>query len=161
MQKPVQLVPISAPPHSHRVRRDARFATEGERRGRSNQNDIGKAFYGGKDLLADAFPGRDPTSLLVWALKAKTVADPIGYEEQLLNPAQRGALVDLRTAPHEVCAVRVDGQVRPVRLTDGATSCERAFGDQGNFVTAPDGADIPGNRGTPWPEPHRSAMVWR
>jgi hypothetical protein len=32
----------------------------------------------------------------VWTVKAKTVADPIGNEEQLMNPAQKGALVDLR-----------------------------------------------------------------
>lgn len=120
-----------------------------------NQNDIAKAFYGGQDLLAEAFPGRDPTSLLVWTLKAKTVTDPIGNEEQLLNAAQRGALVDLRAAPHEVCAVRVSGSIRPMRRAEApgapVTSQERAFADQGNFVTEPDGAEIPGNLGIPWP----------
>jgi hypothetical protein len=36
-----------------------------------NQNDIGKQFQGSADLLASAFLGREPTSLLVWTLKAK------------------------------------------------------------------------------------------
>lgn len=126
-----------------------------------NQNDIAKRFYGGKDLLADAFPGRDPTSLLVWTMKAKTVAEPIGNEEQLLNPAQEGALVDLRPGPHEVCAVRVDGALLPVRAREGRVNAERAFADQGNFVTDPEGREIPGNRGSVWPRAWREAPVWR
>lgn len=125
-----------------------------------NQNDIGKAFQGRQDLLAGAFPGRDPTSLLVWTLKAKTVADPIGNEEQLLNAAQKGALVDLRPGPHEVCAVRVGGRVEPLREQEGRVNAERAFGDLGNFVTDPDGVEIPGNRGEPWPAALRERPVW-
>lgn len=125
-----------------------------------NQNDIGKAFYGGKDLLAEAFPGRDPTSLLVWTLKAKTVADPIGNEEQLLNRAQRGALVDLRPAPHEVCALRIEGRSQPLRQQGARVNAERAFADQGNFVVAPDGGEIPGNRGSRWPSRWREVCPW-
>lgn len=125
-----------------------------------NQNDIGKAFYGGKDLLAEAFPGRDPTSLLVWTLKAKTVADPIGNEEQLLNRAQRGALVDLRPGPHEVCLLRVEGRNLPLRKEGARVNAERAFADQGNFVVAPDGREIPGNRGSRWPRRWREVNPW-
>ncbi|MCK6522458.1 hypothetical protein L6R49_13585 [Myxococcota bacterium] len=121
-----------------------------------NQNDVGKQFFGVPDLLASAFPGRDPTSLLVWTLKAKTVADPIGNEEQLQNPKQKGALVDLRPAPHEVVALRVDGRLTPMRSRDGRVSGERAFADQDNFVTDPDGVEIPGNRGSRWPEAWRA-----
>ena len=40
-------------------------------------------------------------------------------------------------------------------------NAERAFGDVGNFVTDPSGAEIPGNRGTPWPEALRRAVVFR
>jgi hypothetical protein len=115
-----------------------------------NQNDIGKAFYGQRDLLADQFPGRDPTSLLVWTLKAKTVADPIGNEEQLLNAARRGALVDLRPGPHEVVHLRRAGTLGPLRREGERVNEERAFSDVGNFVTDPDGREIEGNRGTPW-----------
>lgn len=121
-----------------------------------NQNDIGKQFYGDPDLLEHAFPGRSPTSLLVWTLKAKTIADPVGNEEQLLNPKRQGALVDLRPAPHEVMAVRVGAQVRPFRARDGQTSTERAFAT--NLLTDPDGAPIPGNAGAPWP--WASERVW-
>jgi hypothetical protein len=117
-----------------------------------NQNDIGKTFYGDPDLLAKTFPGRDPMSLLVFTFKAKTVADPIGNEEQLLNPAKKGALVDLRPGPHEVITVEGrDGRFAPMRSSAGRVNEERAFADQGNFVTAPDGAEVPGNRGAPWP----------
>ena len=126
-----------------------------------NQNDIGKSFYGTPDLLAASFPDRTPTSLLVWTLKAKTVADPIGNEEQLLNPKRKGALVDLRLGPHEALTVRSeDGRLSPMRLRGTQTSEERAFADQGNFVTAPDGAEIPGNRGEPWPSAWRDEAVW-
>jgi hypothetical protein len=127
-----------------------------------NQNDIGKQFYGYADLLAGAFPGRDPTSLLVWTMKAKTVADPIGNEEQLMSRERKGALVDLRCGPHE--AVRVDAGRGFDALRDprrhGRTSQERAFADVGNFVTDPEGKDIPGNRGSAWPEALRSARLW-
>jgi hypothetical protein len=116
-----------------------------------NQNDIGKAFYGQHDLLAGAFPGRNPTSLLVWTLKAKTVADPVGNEEQLLNPARKGALVDLRPGPHEVVFVRRHGALSPLRHRDGRTNQERAFSVVGNFVVDDTGREIPGNRGAPWP----------
>ncbi len=116
-----------------------------------NQNDIGKEFYGHQDLLESAFPGRSPTSLLVWTLKAKTVADPIGNEEQLLNPARKGALVDLRPGPHEVIAIeRPNGGLAPMRSRGDEVNNERAFGDVGNFVTAPDGTGIPGNNGAAW-----------
>lgn len=122
-----------------------------------NQNDIGKQFYGHPDLLAKAFPDRDPTSLLVWTLKAKTVADPIGNEEQLMNPKRKGMLVDLRPAPHEVISLRADGRATPLRA---GGSRERAFGDVGNFVRAPDGREIPGNAGEPWPAAQADAPVW-
>ena len=116
-----------------------------------NQNDIGKTYYGVPDLLAEAYGDRDPTALLVWTLKAKTVADPIGNEEQLLNPKRKGALVDLRPGPHEVVTVEIDG-LRPMRLRGQRVNAERAYGDVGNFVTAPDGTPIPGNSGEAWPD---------
>jgi hypothetical protein len=125
-----------------------------------NQNDIGKSFYGYDDLLAGAFEGRDPTSLLVWTLKAKTVGDPVGNEEQLLNPKRKGALVDLRPGPHEVVAIRSQDSLNPMRQRDGRTNAERAFGDEGNFVTDPEGREIPGNRGSAWPSEWSDAPVW-
>jgi hypothetical protein len=124
-----------------------------------NQNDIGKQFYGYPDLLAGAHPGRDPVSLLVWTLKAKTIADPIGNEEQLLNPKRKGALVDLRCGPHEaVQVVDNDGNRRPMRKEGDCVNQERAFADVGNFVRGPDGAPIPGNEGAPWAG--RDARLW-
>jgi hypothetical protein len=128
-----------------------------------NQNDIGKQFYGYADLLAGAFPGRDPTSLLVWTLKAKTVADPIGNEEQLMSRERKGALVDLRCGPHEAVRVeRTGGGTEPLRdpRRHGRVSQERAFGDLGNFVTDADGREIPGNRGSAWPESLRRAPAF-
>lgn len=125
-----------------------------------NQNDIGKAFFGAKDLMAGQFGDRDPTSLLVWTLKAKTVADPIGNEQQLMDAARKGALVDLRAGPHEIVDVRRDGVNRPLRRKGDRVNDERAFHDQGNFVTAPDGAEIPGNRGEPWPDAEARKPLW-
>jgi hypothetical protein len=125
-----------------------------------NQNDIGKQFYGYADLLSASFPGRDPTSLLVWTLKAKTVADPIGNEEQLLNPARKGALVDLRPGPHEVVVVRRDGRLQPLRARQGRTNQERAFAAVGNFVVDDAGREIPGNRGAPWPRAWADEVVF-
>ncbi len=127
-----------------------------------NQDDIGKTFYGMKDLLAENpdFAPRDPTALLVWTFKAKTIADPIGNEEQLLNEKRKGALVDLRAAPHEVVTVAEAGVLAPLRLQGGRSNRERAFGTVDNFVRDEDGADIPGNRGEPWPQSLRSRSVW-
>jgi hypothetical protein len=125
-----------------------------------NQNDIGKQFYGFKDLLADAYPEQNPTSMLVWTLKAKTIADPLGNEEQLLNTRRKGALVDLRPGPHEVVDVVIGGKRRPMRKSDGRTNQERAFADLGNFVSGPDGAPIPGNCGSAWPRHWAEATLW-
>jgi hypothetical protein len=116
-----------------------------------NQNDIGKQFYGYEDLLAGAFPDVEPTSLLVWTLKAKTVADPIGNEEQLMNEKRKGSLVDLRGGPHEIVEVVVGKTRTPLRSANGQFNQERAFGDQGNFVSSPKGKPIPGNQGETWP----------
>ena len=116
-----------------------------------NQNDIGKQFYGYEDLLSDAFPQVKPTSMLVWTLKAKTVADPIGNEEQLMNAKRKGMLVDLRPGPHEVVQVARNGRFEPLRGGQGRVNTERAYGDQGNFVHSPTGAPIPGNAGSAWP----------
>ncbi len=126
-----------------------------------NQNDIGKQFYGYDDLLKPAFPDLDPTSLLVWTLKAKTVADPIGNEEQLMNAERKGALVELRPGPHDVVFVSDGaGNHTPMRSRGGRTNTERAFSGVGNFVTSPDGEDIPGNRGESWPQVWADASVW-
>lgn len=124
-----------------------------------NQNDVGKQFYGQADLLSKEYPERiDATSLLVWTCKAKTVADPVGNEEQLMNAKRKGMLVDLRAGPHEVIAIRKGGRVSPMRQSGTETSTERAFFDVGNFVTDPSGKDIPGNRGEPWPGRDRPAF---
>ncbi len=125
-----------------------------------NQNDIGKQFYGFKDLLSDAHPSKQPTSMIVWTLKAKTIADPLGNEEQLLNPRRKGALVDLRPAPHEVVSVHDERSIRPFRRAQGRTSEERAFADQGNFVRSPDGQHIPGNPGSAWPRALAESALW-
>ncbi len=123
-----------------------------------NQNDVGKTFFGFRDMLSGAHPSKDPTSLLMWTLKAKTVGDPIGNEEQLMNPARKGALVDLRCGPHEACFVRRGGGVVPFRQSGEQTSEERAFSDVGNFVTDSHGTDIPGNRGAEWSG--RDTVLW-
>jgi hypothetical protein len=124
-----------------------------------NQNDVGKQFYGMPDLLAQT-GASDPTSLLVWTLKGKTIADPIGNEEQLMNAARKGALVDLRPGPHDAVLLSTGGGLRPMRLAGGGHSQERGFADVGNFVTSPSGASIEGNEGVAWPEELRSAAVW-
>ncbi len=126
-----------------------------------NQNDIGKSFFGMRDMLAPAYPDRDPTALLVWTLKAKTVADPIGNEEQLLNRERRGALVDLRNAPHEAVSLRVGGAIAPMRRAAVRVNQERAFGDVGNFAVSEEGGEIPGNRGVRWPVELREAQPWK
>ena len=128
--------------------------------GPANQNDIGKQFYGVPDLMAETYPDADACSLLVWTLKAKTVADPIGNEEQLLNAARQGALVDLRCGPHEACMVEQDGRLTPMRARDGRRNAERAFADVDNFVRGPGGEEIPGNRGSAWPRALADAPVW-
>lgn len=125
-----------------------------------NQNDIGKEFFGERDLLADAFPDKNPTSLLFWTLKAKTVADPIGNEEQLVNAAHKGALVDLRPGPHEVVHIRMNDRLEAMRRDGDRVNAERAFGDRGNFVTAPCGRDVPGNRGEPWSTGPSARPLW-
>ncbi len=125
-----------------------------------NQNDVGKQFFGYADLLAKAYPDKEPTSLLVWTLKAKTVADPIGNEEQLMNPARKGALVDLRCAPHEVVSLRSGPKLVPMRKRDGRVNSERAFGDVGNFVVDAQGKEIPGNRGSAWPRAWAEEQAW-
>lgn len=125
-----------------------------------NQADIGKTFYGMDDLLEHNFPGRDPTSMLVWTLKAKTVADPIGNEEQLMNAQRKGALVDLRFGPHECILMDTPHGLKPMRKVGEEVNQERAFHDQGNFVSAVDGRDIPGNRGSAWPPERANAILW-
>lgn len=125
-----------------------------------NQNDIGKQFFGYPDLLAKEWPNRNPTALLLWTLKAKTVADPIGNEEQLMSQERKGALVDLRCGPHEVIGIRRTQQIEPMRSRNGRISQERAFADQNNFVTDPTGDEIPGNRGEAWPTEWSSQPVW-
>jgi hypothetical protein len=125
-----------------------------------NQNDIGKEFFGHADLLASQFPDKDPTSLLVWTLKAKTVADPIGNEEQLMNADRKGALVDLRPAPHEVLSIKRRTTIEPFRKQGDQVNHERAFFDVDNFVTSDGGEPIEGNRGQPWPEHLASKPVF-
>jgi hypothetical protein len=125
-----------------------------------NQNDIGKSFFGYKDLLSHAYPDRDPTSLLVWTLKAKTVADPIGNEEQLMNPKKKGVLVDLRPGPHDVVFIKAGARREPMRQRDGRTNQERAFWAANNFVTDDAGRGIPGNVGVAWPKAWANAVVF-
>jgi hypothetical protein len=115
-----------------------------------NQNDIGKTFYGHPDLLDETLSARRPTSLLVWTLKAKTVADPIGNEEQLMSASRKGALVDLRCGPHELISLHHDGAFKPFRERGDVRSEERAYADLGNFLTSPTGEGIEGNEGRPW-----------
>ncbi len=125
-----------------------------------NQNDIGKQFFGYPDLLAAAHPGRNPTSLLVWTLKAKTIADPIGNEEQLLSAERKGALVDLRAGPHELVRIRGnDGQLRPMRQEGSRVNTERAYADQDNLLKGSGGEEIAGNAGERW-SPGGNATLW-
>jgi hypothetical protein len=125
-----------------------------------NQNDIGKQFYGFQDLLAQAHPSSSPTSMLVWTLKAKTVADPIGNEEQLMNARRKGALVDLRAGPHEVVRLASPTGLVPMRERRGRRNAERAFGELGNFACGPAGQPIQGNEGSAWPREWASAPAW-
>jgi hypothetical protein len=125
-----------------------------------NQGDVGKEFYGYDDLLEGAYPGRGVTSLLVWTLKAKTIADPIGNEEQLLESARKVALVDLRPGPHEVVSLRIGDRIEPMRKRGVRVNGERAFADQENFVRDPSGREIPGNRGSAWPRTWREEWPW-
>ena len=125
-----------------------------------NQNDIGKQFYEYKDLLAGAYPKSDPTSLLVWTLKAKTVADPIGNEEQLLNAKRKGALVDLRCGPHELVSLKLGSVWTPMRQEKDVLNQERGFGEQDNFASASDGTPISGNAGQAWPKTKSQAQLW-
>lgn len=124
-----------------------------------NQDDIGRTHYGMEDMLSRAYPDRLPTSLLVWTLKAKTVADPIGNEEQLLNRKRKGALVDLRPGPHEVVSFAGDGALTPMRTVGERRNKERAYADLENFVRSSDGAHIPGNEGELWSDT-ASAPGW-
>jgi hypothetical protein len=48
-----------------------------------------------------------------------------------------------------------------MRHRAGRTNAERAFSDQGNFVTDPTGAAVPGNEGEAWPEIWRKEVLWR
>lgn len=125
-----------------------------------NQNDIGKTFFGQKDLLTEPYPDRDPTSLLVWTLKAKTVADPLGNEEQLMNEKRQGKLVDLRPGPQDVIEIVRQGKRQPMRQRGGRVNEERAFYDVDNFAISAKGREIPGNRGVPWPKVWRQEPVW-
>jgi signal recognition particle GTPase len=61
------------------------------------------------------------------------------------------------SAPHEVISLRVGESLQPMRRLGVRVNQERAFEDVGNFVTDPDGFEIPGNRGTRWPDSLRNA----
>lgn len=126
-----------------------------------NQNDIGKTFYGQADLLEEEFSHRDPTSLLVWTLKAKTTADPIGNEEQLMNEKRKGKLVDLRPGPHDIVEIDRGENKEPMRKRDGRINEERAFSDLDNFAISASGREIPGNRGALWPDAWRKETLWQ
>ena len=125
-----------------------------------NQNDIGKQFYGFKDLLCGAHPDKTPTSMIVWTLKAKTIADPLGNEEQLLNPRRKGALVDLRPAPHDVVSIHDGTRVRPFRKSRGERARSGRSLIRATSCAVPDGEHIPGNPGSAWPRALADAAVW-
>ena len=87
------------------------------------------------------------------------IAEMVG-EEQLMNARRKGALVDLRPGPHEVVQLRRNSTLEPMRKAHGRLNGERAFCDQDNFVTAPDGSEIPGNRGSAWPREWAEQPLW-
>jgi hypothetical protein len=68
-----------------------------------------------------------------------------------MNEKRKGSLVDLRGGPHEIVEVVVGKTRTPLRSANGQFNQERAFGDQGNFVSSPKGKPIPGNQGETWP----------
>ena len=76
------------------------------------------------------------------------------------DASRKGALVDLRPGPHEVVSLRRGAQLTPMRSRDGRLNAERAFGDVGNFVSAPDGREIAGNRGSAWPSSWSQEVSW-
>ena len=47
-----------------------------------------------------------------------------------------------------------------MRSHEGKLNQERAFFEQGNFVTDPNGREIEGNRGKPWSEFLARRKVW-
>ena len=77
-----------------------------------------------------------------------------------MNAARKGALVDLRPGCHEVVHIKRGTQFESFRKRDGRLSQERAFSDEGNFVTDPTGREIPGNRGSVWPETWSEEPIW-
>ena len=76
------------------------------------------------------------------------------------NAKRKGALVDLRPGPHEVVQLCTQGALRPMRQEGSEISRERAFADVDNFVRSPNGAEIEGNPGSPWPEERSASPVW-
>ncbi len=94
---------------------------------------------------------RTPATYCSESRRRKTISDPIGNEEQLLNTKRKGMLVDLRCGPHEVVQIKTPGGLEALRQEGEAVNKERAFCDLKNFVTDLDGADIQGNRGERWP----------
>ena len=93
---------------------------------------------GGEDLLTSTF---ESLAMFTSDLdrQGQNSCRPIGNEEQLMNPSRKGALVDLRPAPHRVISVRRQGKNEPFRAQDGQASMERAYGDQDNFIAEPIG----------------------
>ena len=68
--------------------------------------------------------------------------------------------MDLRPGPHEVMQVRRNGRLEAMRRREGRVNAQRAYDDAGNFITAPDGREIPGNRGSAWPQQWREEILW-
>ena len=98
-------------------------------------------------------------------------AAPIVPEDSLLRPihivpkglrsfdaSDADFFLELRPGPHDVIQLCEGGRRSPMRSRDGQRNAERAFFDLGNFVTAADGTEIPGNRGEPWP--WRDEELW-